>query len=234
MRPSRGGWRDRGIVSQSMMKPNAIGVERFDIPVGLVAASAIFYVRTFLPLYELLGPGAVAGSAALLVGTVAGTLRDVTDRLRGELGKKLEAVDSLLESEERSRHLVENAPGMLVMVTVDGRSCTRIGPSADSARCSCAGRTDTTSCPAHTRRSSQDAGEGVYVGRARRLRDRRPARGWRAHAPRHSLWPGGQGRPGGGGHAPKPGRNGHRRLEIRTDLRRTGVVLPRPFALKCA
>jgi PAS domain S-box-containing protein len=159
------------MVSRSMTQPNAIGVERFDVRVGLVALSAAFYALTFLPLYELLGPGvvslssvpvalagwlfglragmlagaiafpvntvllgveeaaelnsviwggAVAGSAALLVGSVAGTLRDVTDRLQGELEKKLDGEGNLLESEERLRHLVENAPGMLVTVAVDG------------------------------------------------------------------------------------------------------------------
>lgn len=145
-------------------------VERLDVRVAVVAASAIFYALTFLPLYRTLGPGvvslsavpvalagwlfglragmmagalafpintvllgidpasinqviwggAVAGSASLLVGTVAGTLRDVTNDLAKELRQKHGAEDSLKASEERLRHLVENAPAILVTVAPDG------------------------------------------------------------------------------------------------------------------
>jgi hypothetical protein len=70
----------------------------------------------------LIWGGAVAGSAALLVGTVAGTLRDVTDRLQGELEKKLDGEGNRVESEGCLRHLVENAPGMLATVGVDDRA----------------------------------------------------------------------------------------------------------------
>ena len=51
------------MVSQSMTRPSAVGVERFDVRVGLVALSAVFYALTFLPLYELLGPGVVSLSS---------------------------------------------------------------------------------------------------------------------------------------------------------------------------
>jgi PAS domain S-box-containing protein len=157
------------MISQTAMNPSA-GVVRLDIRVAIVAASAVFYALTFLPLHAILGPGvvslsavpvalagwlfglragmlfgavafplntvllgvetsdvnsvvwggAVAGSAALLVGTVAGTLRDVTDKLQSQLNEKNGAEESLRLSEERLRHLVENAPGMLVTVTADG------------------------------------------------------------------------------------------------------------------
>ena len=164
------------MISQTMTTPSGrvssgVGVERLDVRVALVAASAVFYGLTFLPLYAHLGPGvvslsavpvalagwlfglragllagalafplntvllgveeaaeinnvvwggAVAGSAALLVGTVAGTLRDVTERLQYELSQKHGAEEGLKASEERLRHLVENAPGTLVTVTGDG------------------------------------------------------------------------------------------------------------------
>lgn len=157
------------MISQIAVRPVA-GVERLDIRVAIVAASAMFYALTFLPLHQILGPGvvslsavpvalagwlfglragmlfgavafplntvllgtettdltavvwggAVAGSASLLVGTVAGTLRDVTDRLQAQLNQKNDAEEGLRLSEERLRHLVENAPGMLVTVTADG------------------------------------------------------------------------------------------------------------------
>jgi PAS domain S-box-containing protein len=64
--------------------------------------------------------GAVAGSASLLVGTVAGTLRDMTDKLASELQQKHGAEDNLKASEEQLRHLVENAPAILVTVASDG------------------------------------------------------------------------------------------------------------------
>jgi PAS domain S-box-containing protein len=157
------------MISQTAMRPTA-GVQRLDIRVAIVAASAVFYALTFLPLHAILGPGvvslsavpvalagwlfglragmlfgavafplntvllgvettdinsvvwggAVAGSASLLVGTVAGTLRDVTDKLQAQLNEKNGAEENLRLSEERLRHLVENAPGMLVTVTSDG------------------------------------------------------------------------------------------------------------------
>ena len=143
---------------------------RFDVRAAIVAASALFYAATFLPLYGILGPGvvslsavpvalagwlfglragmlagalafpintvllgvdssdlnrvvwggAVAGSASLLVGTVAGTLRDMTDKLATDLAQKHDAEDNLKASEERLRHLVENAPAILVTVAADG------------------------------------------------------------------------------------------------------------------
>jgi len=122
------------MVSQSMTRPSAVGVERFDVRVGLVVLSAVFYALTFLPLYELFGRGVVSLSsvpvalagwlfglrAGMLAGTVAETLREVTDRLQGELEKKLDGEGNQVESEERRRHLVENPPGMQVTVGVDG------------------------------------------------------------------------------------------------------------------
>ena len=51
---------------------------------------------------------------------MAGTLRDVAERLQWEVREKREAEESLRVSEERLRHLVENAPGLLVTVTGDG------------------------------------------------------------------------------------------------------------------
>lgn len=157
------------MISQTAVNPSG-SVERLDVRVAIVAAAAVFYSMTFLPLYSILGPGvvslsavpvalagwlfglragmlfgavafplntvllgtdsadvnsviwggAVAGSAALLVGTVAGTLRDVTDKLQAQLNEKNDAEESLRLSEERLRHLVENAPSMLVTVTADG------------------------------------------------------------------------------------------------------------------
>ena len=166
------------MMSQTMTTPSSrarvssgVGVERLDVRVAPVAASAVFYGLTFLPLYEHLGPGvvslsavpvvlagwlfglrvgllagaisfplntvllgveeaaeinavvwggAVAGSAALLVGTVADTLRDGTERLQYQFSQKHGAEEELRPSEERLRHLVENAPGTLVTVTGDG------------------------------------------------------------------------------------------------------------------
>ena len=157
------------MMSSSAVQP-ATRVERLDVRIAVVAASAVFYALTFLPLYAVLGPGvvslsavpvalagwlfglragmlagaiafplntillgvdttdlnqviwggAVAGSAALLVGTVAGTLRDVTDKLQSQLREKHGAEESLRSSEERLRHLVENAPALLVTVAPDG------------------------------------------------------------------------------------------------------------------
>ncbi len=157
------------MISYSAVRPTG-GVEQLNIRVAIVAASAVLYALTFLPLHSILGPGvvslsavpvalagwlfglragmlfgavafplntvllgvetsdlnsvvwggAVAGSAALLVGTVAGTLRDVTDRLQAQLDQKNGAEENLRVSEERLRHLVENAPGMLVTVAADG------------------------------------------------------------------------------------------------------------------
>jgi PAS domain S-box-containing protein len=148
----------------------ALGIERLDVRVAVVAASAVLYALVFLPLYGRAGGGrfalgcarggralafrpacwhargcdlvsfkyvllgveetadvnavvwggAVAGSASLLVGTVAGTLRDVSERLHEQLASKLATEQGLVNSEERLRHLVENAPGVLITVTGDG------------------------------------------------------------------------------------------------------------------
>ena len=55
-----------------------------------------------------------------MVGAVAGTLRDATERLLGELADRHGTEDWLKESEKRMWHLVENAPAVLIPVNRDG------------------------------------------------------------------------------------------------------------------
>lgn len=148
-----------------------LGIERFNMRVAVVAASAVLYALAFLPLHRELGPGvvslsavpvalagwlfglragllagaiafpvdtvllgveegaeldrvvwggAVAGSAALMVGAVAGTLRDLSDRLSAQLTQRWGADDTVRESEARLRELVEHAPATLMLVSRDG------------------------------------------------------------------------------------------------------------------
>jgi PAS domain S-box-containing protein len=113
-----------GVVSLSVV-PVALAGWLFGLRAGLLAGAIAFPLNTVLlgveesaELNSVVWGGAVAGSAALLVGTVAGTLRDVAERLQTELASKHGAEEGLRLSEERLRHLVENAPGTLI--TVDG------------------------------------------------------------------------------------------------------------------
>ena len=145
--------------------------ERFDVRMALIGVTAAFYVLTFVPLYEELGPGvvslsvvpvalagwlfglragllagavafplntvllgledgaeldavvwggAVAGSAALMVGSVAGTLRDVTERLHEELARRWDVDGTVRASESTLRQLVEHVPAMIMAVGADG------------------------------------------------------------------------------------------------------------------
>ena len=149
----------------------AMGIGRFDVRIALLAVSTAFYVLTFVPLRDALGPGvvslsvvpvalagwlfglragllagavafplntillgvedgadldavvwggAVAGSAALMVGSVAGTLRDVTERLQAELARRWDVDGSVRASESTLRELVEHAPAMIMAVAGDG------------------------------------------------------------------------------------------------------------------
>ena len=114
-----------GVVSLSAV-PVALAGWLFGLRAGMLAGALAFPINTVLlgvdttDLNRVVWGGAVAGSAALMVGTVAGTLRDVTDKLATELQQKHGAEDSLKSSEERLRHLVENAPAILVTVAADG------------------------------------------------------------------------------------------------------------------
>ena len=115
-----------GVVSLSAV-PVALAGWLFGLRAGLLAGAIAFPMNTVLlgveetaDINAVVWGGAVAGSAALLVGTVAGTLRDMTERLQSDLREKHHAEDSLTESENRLRHLVENAPGVLITVTGDG------------------------------------------------------------------------------------------------------------------
>ena len=158
------------MMTHTQVMYRAVGVERIDLRVALLALTGAFYLLTFVPLYEQLGlgvlslsavpvaligwliglrpgliagalafpinvgllwfdqstalsthiwAGAVAGSAALLVGAVAGTLRDVTDQLHRELSNRQEAERGLRDSEERLVNLVESAPGFLITIDRD-------------------------------------------------------------------------------------------------------------------
>ena len=116
-----------GVVSLSAV-PVAIAGWLFGLRAGMLMGAMAFPFNTVLlgveesaELNSVIWGGAVAGSASLLVGTVAGTLRDVAGKLQTELTEKRGAEQGLKESEELLRHLVENAPGMLVTVTSDGR-----------------------------------------------------------------------------------------------------------------
>lgn len=116
-----------GVVSLSAV-PVALAGWLFGLRPGMLAGAMAFPFNTVLlgveesaELNAVIWGGAVAGSAALLVGTVAGTLRDLAARLQTELMEKRGAEEGLRLSEERLRHLVENAPGTLVTVAPDGR-----------------------------------------------------------------------------------------------------------------
>jgi hypothetical protein len=68
----------------------------------------------------------VAGSASMLVGTVAGTLRDVADKLQTELAGKRGAEAVLKEPEELLWHLVETHQACLSQWRPTAGPCTRI------------------------------------------------------------------------------------------------------------
>ena len=115
-----------GVVSLSVV-PVALAGWLFGLRAGMLAGAIAFPLNTVLlgveeaaEINSVVWGGAVAGSSALLVGTVAGTLRDVAQSLQEELAMKRGAEEGLRASEERLRHLVENAPGTLVTVTADG------------------------------------------------------------------------------------------------------------------
>lgn len=115
-----------GIVSLSVV-PVALAGWLFGLRAGLVAGALAFPMNTLLlgveqgaDLNMVIWDGAVAGSAALMVGAVAGTLRDATERLPTEPVERHGTEDWLKESEKRMRHLVENAPGVLITVNRDG------------------------------------------------------------------------------------------------------------------
>ena len=101
-----------GIVSLSVVPVDLAGW-LLGLRVGLVAGAMAFPMNTLLlgleeaaELNTVIWGGAVAGSAALMVGAVAGTLRDATERLHGELADRHGTEDWLKESEKRMWHLV--------------------------------------------------------------------------------------------------------------------------------
>ena len=115
-----------GVVSLSVV-PVALAGWLFGLRAGLLAGAIAFPVDTVLlgieepaELDRVVWGGAVAGSAALMVGAVAGTLRDLSDRLSAQLAQRWGADDTVRESEARLRELVEHAPAMLMVVSRDG------------------------------------------------------------------------------------------------------------------
>lgn len=115
-----------GVVSLSAV-PVALTGWLFGLRAGLLAGAIAFPVNTVLlgveetaDLNAVIWGGSVAGSAALLVGAVAGTLRDVTDRLHSELRQKTGTEESIREEGDRMRELVERAPAVLMTVSGDG------------------------------------------------------------------------------------------------------------------
>ncbi len=115
-----------GVVSLSVV-PVALAAWLFGLRAGLLAGAVAFPLNTVLlgledgaDLDSVVWGGAVAGSAALMVGSVAGTLRDVTDRLRAELARRWDVDGSVRASESTLRELVEHAPAMIMAVGKDG------------------------------------------------------------------------------------------------------------------
>ena len=115
-----------GVVSLSVV-PVALAGWLFGLRAGLSFGVIAYMMNTVLlvsagpaELSVALWGGAVAGSAALLVGAVAGTLRDVSQQLRNELAERRWTEAALRESEERWRCLVESAPAVFLTVDREG------------------------------------------------------------------------------------------------------------------
>ncbi len=115
-----------GVVSLSAV-PVALAGWLFGLRAGLLFGAISFPMNTGLlsaeqgaELNEVIWGGAVAGSASLMVGAVAGALRDVTERLSHQLTVKQGSEDGLRESEERMNNLANSAPSLLVMMRGDG------------------------------------------------------------------------------------------------------------------
>ncbi len=115
-----------GVISLSVV-PVALAGWLFGLRAGLLAGAIAFPLNTVLlgledgaDLDRVVWGGAVAGSAALMVGSVAGTLRDVTERLHEELARRWDADGTLRASEATLRELVEHAPAMIMAVAGDG------------------------------------------------------------------------------------------------------------------
>ena len=82
--------------------------------------AALLWSAQSIDLATVIWGGGVAACAALLVGAVAGTLHDVNEQLHTDLSERQSTEAELRESEERLRHLVESAPGILITVDRDG------------------------------------------------------------------------------------------------------------------
>ena len=115
-----------GVVSLSVV-PVALSGWLFGLRAGLLAGAVAFPLNTVLLGFEdgadldsVVWGGAVAGSAALMVGSVAGTLRDVTERLHAELARRWDVDGSVRASEATLRELVEHVPAMVMAVAGDG------------------------------------------------------------------------------------------------------------------
>ena len=115
-----------GVLTLSVV-PVALVGWLFGLRLGLLFGAVAFPLNSVLlwsaqstDLAIVVWGGSVAGSAALLVGAVAGTLRDVSEQLHRELLDRQYVESSLRESEERLRHLVESAPATLITVDRDG------------------------------------------------------------------------------------------------------------------
>ena len=115
-----------GVVSLSVV-PVALAGWLFGLRAGLLTGAVAFPLNTVLlgvddgaDLNGVVWGGAVAGSAALMVGSVAGTLRDVTERLQAELARRWDVDGTVRASESTLRELVEHAPAMIMAVAKDG------------------------------------------------------------------------------------------------------------------
>ncbi len=115
-----------GVLALSAV-PVALAGWLFGLRAGLIFGTLAFPLNTALlwsaqstDFTTVVWGGGVAGSAALLVGAVAGTLRDVSEQLHRELTDRQLVEADLRESEERLRHLVESAPATLITVDRNG------------------------------------------------------------------------------------------------------------------
>jgi PAS domain S-box-containing protein len=114
-----------GAVSLAVV-PVALAGWLFGLRAGLLAGALAFPVNTVLlgveeaELNRVIWGGAVSGSAALMVGAVAGTLRDMAENLTRQLSSH-QGVDAAVQKAEYSlRQLVHSAPAFLMTVSPDG------------------------------------------------------------------------------------------------------------------
>jgi PAS domain S-box-containing protein len=114
-----------GVVSLAVV-PVALAGWLFGLRAGLLAGALAFPANTVLlgveeaELVRVVWGGAISGSAALMVGAVAGTLRDMADSLARQLNSH-QGVDAAVQKAEYGlRQLVQSAPAFLMTVAPDG------------------------------------------------------------------------------------------------------------------